>query len=87
VDKEWLAERLRESGADAATAAGVRDANTANQVLDTARARDLPLASLVAAEAWQTAAGALRGAQVELEVVVFDREGRLVGHAPFRSVA
>jgi cobalt-precorrin-5B (C1)-methyltransferase len=86
VDKEWLAERLRESGADAATAAGVRDANTANQVLDMARARDLPLASLVAAEAWQTAAGALRGAQVELEVVVFDRGGQLVGHAPFRGV-
>jgi cobalt-precorrin-5B (C1)-methyltransferase len=86
VDKDWLAERLRESGADASAVAAAREANTANEVLDTARLRELPLATLVAAEAWQTAAGALRGAEVELEVVVFDREGRLVGHAPFRGV-
>lgn len=40
----------------------------------------------VAAGAWETAAGALRGAAVELEVVVFDRDGRLMGAAPFRAV-
>jgi cobalt-precorrin-5B (C1)-methyltransferase len=37
---------------------------------------------VIAARAWDTAAGVLRGADIALEIVIFDREGRLVGHAP-----
>jgi cobalt-precorrin-5B (C1)-methyltransferase len=38
------------------------------------------LGEAVAARAWQTAQAALEGASVALDVAVFDREGRLVGH-------
>ncbi len=38
------------------------------------------LGQAVAARAWQTAAAALDGAPVALDLAVFDREGRLVGH-------
>jgi cobalt-precorrin-5B (C1)-methyltransferase len=61
--------------------------NTANEVLDFARSRGLPLGDLIAESGWQTAARALRGAGIQLEIVVFDRNGELVGHAPFRPVA
>ncbi|MFN3688236.1 cobalt-precorrin-5B (C(1))-methyltransferase [Salinarimonas sp.] len=87
VDKDWLAERLAEAGADAATAEAARSANTALAVLDGAKAAGLPLGDVVARHAWAHAAKALRGAQVALEIVVFDREGRLVGRAPFHPVA
>jgi cobalt-precorrin-5B (C1)-methyltransferase len=86
VDFAWLAERLVESGGDPALVQSGRDWNTANEVLDLARRADLQLADLVARAGWKTAAAALRGADLQLEVAVFDRNGELVGHAPFRSV-
>jgi cobalt-precorrin-5B (C1)-methyltransferase len=86
VDFAWLAERLAESGAEPELAARALAANTASEVLDLARTAGLPLGARVAESAWGTAAGALRGCGAALEVVLFDREGRLVGHAPFRSV-
>ena len=44
------------------------------------------LGTLVAEAAWQTAAAALDLAPIALEVVVFDREGRLMGRAGFHPV-
>jgi cobalt-precorrin-5B (C1)-methyltransferase len=35
--------------------------------------------------AWETAARALGASDIELEVIVFDREGRLLARAPFRK--
>ncbi|MBS7813708.1 cobalt-precorrin-5B (C(1))-methyltransferase [Roseococcus pinisoli] len=40
------------------------------------------LGDLIAARARDTAAEVLRGTDIALEVAVFDREGRLVGHSP-----
>lgn len=83
VDLAWLAERLAEAGAGPDLARRALAANTALEVLQIARAHDLPLGDVVARHAWATAARALAGAGIALEVAVFDRDGGLVGHAPF----
>jgi cobalt-precorrin-5B (C1)-methyltransferase len=87
VDLAWLSERLIEAGAEPLIAEQARGANTALEVLETARGLGLPLADVVAQHAWQTASKALRGAQIALEIIVFDRAGQLVGRVPFHPVA
>lgn len=86
VDLAWLADRLMEAGAPVEEAARARGANTALEVLDTARRLGLPLGDVVARHAWETASKALRGAPITLEVIVFDRSGGLVGRMPFHPV-
>jgi cobalt-precorrin-5B (C1)-methyltransferase len=80
VDMDWLAERLGEMGGDASMVARVRTANTANEVLSTARDAGLPLADLIAAQARDTAARVVEG-QAEIDVVIVDRDGTIVGRA------
>jgi cobalt-precorrin-5B (C1)-methyltransferase len=84
VDTGFLAEEMLAAGAPEPVAEGVRVANTALEALETAEALGLPLAGRIAEGAWSTAAGALAGAEIQLELVVFDREGQIVGHVPFR---
>ena len=60
---------------------GVRTANTALTPCSSARPPGLPLGDLVAAGARRTAEGVLRGAPVEVDVVVIDRAGTIVGRA------
>lgn len=86
VDLAWLAARLAEAGAPVEEVARARGANTALEVLDGARRLGLPLGDVVARHAWETAAKALRGAPIALEVIVFDRTGGLVGRMPFHPV-
>jgi cobalt-precorrin-5B (C1)-methyltransferase len=85
VDLAWLAARAQEAGADEAFTHWAASANTANEVLDEAQKRHLPLAECVAAHAWHMAAQSL-ASDSTLEIVVFDRTGGIVGHAPFRKV-
>ncbi len=80
MDLNWLAEQLAELGAEPALAAKARAANTAGEVLELARGADLPLADTIAGHARRTALGVLDG-QTEVEVLIFDREGRLTGRA------
>ncbi len=87
VDFAWLAERLAEAGAPPRAIDAGRHANTALEVLDIATRLGLPLADVVAQHAWRTAAQALGGAEIALEIAVFDRDGRLVGHVPFHPVS
>jgi cobalt-precorrin-5B (C1)-methyltransferase len=87
VDLDWLADRLAEAGADRDVVAASRGANTALEVLRTAETLRLPLADIVAQHACRTAAKALRGAGIALEIAVFDRGGRLVGRVPFHPVS
>jgi cobalt-precorrin-5B (C1)-methyltransferase len=86
VDLSWLADRLGEAGAPAEEVVRAREANTALEALRIAQGLGLPLGDVVAAHAWKTAAKALRGAPIALEVVVFDRNGALVGRMPFHPV-
>ncbi len=78
VDFDFLADLARDLGAEPALAARVRDANTAAEALAHAEAAGLRLADAVAARARQTALGLLDG-KTAVEVLVFDRQGRLVG--------
>ncbi len=87
VDLDWLAERLAEAGAGPQDVEAARRANTALEVLETAKGLGLPLGDVVARHAWSTAAKALRGADIALEMVVFDRNGGLVGRVPFHPLA
>jgi cobalt-precorrin-5B (C1)-methyltransferase len=67
-------------GAEASLQAQVRGANTANQVLELARQAGLPLADAVARKARATALGVLDG-ETRVEILIFDRQGGLVGRA------
>lgn len=78
VDRRFLGGLLAESGADAAMLAEAGRATTAAQVL--ALAGPLPLPELVARRAREVALATLSGG-VAVDVAVFDRAGRLVGHA------
>ena len=64
----------------------VRDAVAAANTVAEAFALCPGLGDQVAGGAWRTAAAVLDGTGTELEAVVFDRAGRMVGHAPFRAV-
>ncbi|WP_159347176.1 cobalt-precorrin-5B (C(1))-methyltransferase [Roseomonas harenae] len=83
ADLDALAATALAAGADAALAARLREANTVAEAFAEAGAAGLPLGDLVAREAWRHAAAVLLPAATELEVVVFDRDGRLMGRAPF----
>ena len=80
VDFEFLAEILQQLGAGEAILAPARAAESAAAVLASAQAAGLALADEVAIRARATAVGVL-GGEVSLEVLIFDREGRLVGRA------
>ncbi len=79
VDLGWLADRLREAGAEPDVVASARVANTALEVLDVGRARGVPVGEIVAREAWKTAARQVAGTGIAIDVAVFDRQGLLVG--------
>ncbi len=81
VDFIWLAERVEELGGSPELVEAARSANTAAQVLsDTAVA--LPgFADCVAGHALTTARNTLREAPVAIDIVIIDREGRVIGRA------
>jgi cobalt-precorrin-5B (C1)-methyltransferase len=81
VDLESLAELAKQTGATPELAARIRGANTAAEAFSLAG--DMGLGDLVAARAWQVAAAALDNPAVALEVVVFDRDARILGRTPF----
>jgi len=85
VDLEVMAERAAEAGADATLVASIRAANTAAEALDHARAAGMPLGDFIAEAARQTAAAAIATTDMEVETVIFDRGGGLVGRAPFMA--
>lgn len=79
VDLPWLVGHLRTLGAAEALVSSVESANTALEVLQLAQAAGLPLGDVIAAEAAGVAWRVLDGAPVQLDVLVFDRKGELVG--------
>lgn len=80
VDLPALAELLAERGAAGELVAHARDAGTASRVLQLAQDMGVPLADDVAAAARRVALAQLDGT-CALEVMIFDREGFLIGHA------
>lgn len=80
VDFLWLSDQLKRLNAPETAVAEAMKANSALAVLRAAQALDLPLAAAVAAEALAQCL-AVVGAGIEIEVLIFDREGKLVGRS------
>ena len=73
------------AGGGAELVDAVLHANTALQALRLCGSAGLPLGDLVAERARVAAAGVLRGAPVEVDIVVIDRAGTIVGRAGPRT--
>jgi cobalt-precorrin-5B (C1)-methyltransferase len=81
VDLDELAELARATGASGDLVDKIKTSNTAAEAFDHAKTQGIALGDEVAKAAWVTAANALRGTEIALQIAVFDREGVLVGHA------
>ncbi len=79
VNLMWLAEHLRGLGADEVLIGRAKAANTALEVLELSTAAGLPIGTVIAREAERVAREVLRDAPIDLDVMVFDRKGELVG--------
>jgi cobalt-precorrin-5B (C1)-methyltransferase len=82
IDRDQLAGTMRDLGGDEATLNAARQANTASEILDLARASGLPLGDAIASRAKQQALAMLAG-ETAIEVIIVDRQGGVVGHAGF----
>jgi cobalt-precorrin-5B (C1)-methyltransferase len=85
VDHALLAQFAQAAGGSAELGARVVAANNAAEVFALARAEGIALGDQVARAAKTTAAQVVAGRDVAIEIVVFDRDGVLVGRAPFAS--
>jgi cobalt-precorrin-5B (C1)-methyltransferase len=83
VDLAALAAFAESAGGALALREAILAANTAAEAFERAAQAGIPLGDVVAHAAWQTAARVLAGTETALEIVLFDREGRLVGRTPF----
>ncbi|MDE1160269.1 MAG: cobalt-precorrin-5B (C(1))-methyltransferase [Neorhizobium sp.] len=84
ADLDALAGVAAKAGANGDLVAAIAGANTVSQAFSLAAVAGLPLGDRIAALAWETAAKALGDPQIALEILVFDREGQLVGRTPFK---
>jgi cobalt-precorrin-5B (C1)-methyltransferase len=61
----------------------MRSANTVAEAFSLAAGESVPLGAAIASAAWNIAAAVLKGTGIELELLVFDREGKLMGRKEF----
>jgi cobalt-precorrin-5B (C1)-methyltransferase len=83
VDLDVLAKLAEQAGGSPELGARILAANTAAEAFAHAIAEGVPLGHAVAHAGWETAASVVAGKPIEIEITLFDRDGRLVGHAPF----
>jgi cobalt-precorrin-5B (C1)-methyltransferase len=86
IDLGMISELTARAGGSEALCARIRASNTAAEAFGHARAAGIALGDAVASAAQKTAAAVVSGAPVQIEVVVFDREGELVGQASSHAV-
>jgi cobalt-precorrin-5B (C1)-methyltransferase len=85
VDFAALASFAEKAGGLPELSERIRAANTAAEAFEHGQAQGIALGNEVARAAWETAAAVVAGKPIEIEIAVFDRDGRLVGHAPPRA--
>ena len=85
VDLAALATLAERVGGSRDLAADILIANTAAEAFAHAEAEGVALGDEVACAARETASAVVAGKDIDIAVVLFDREGRLVGRAPFAS--
>ncbi len=81
VNKHNLAKILDELGADKNTVQAAKSANTALEILEHAKALNLPLADRIAANALNVVKDKLKQSEINAEILICDRSGTLVGRA------
>ncbi|MER7083839.1 cobalt-precorrin-5B (C1)-methyltransferase [Saccharopolyspora kobensis] len=82
VDFARLAAIVGEAGGGSDLVTRIAGANTALEALHLCTDANIPLGDLIAHRARQFCLETLRGAPIEVDVVVIDRAGTVVGHAP-----
>jgi cobalt-precorrin-5B (C1)-methyltransferase len=82
VDPAELADWLAGMGATEPAIAAAREANSALEALSIAHDAGLPIAQEVASRALATAAAAIKGSGMTIDVAVFDRDGQLLAASP-----
>ena len=80
LDQQWLADAVTSLGGDKDLAARCAAANSGMQILQMAEAAKLPLADFVARRAADQARQ-VAGPDIAIEVLIFDRQGRLAGRS------
>jgi cobalt-precorrin-5B (C1)-methyltransferase len=85
VDRALLGALAQAAGGSARLCARIVTANTAAEVFALAQAEGIALGDAVAHAAQQTAERVVAGRDIAVEIVLFDREGVLVGRAPFKT--
>ena len=78
VDRDSLTELARNAGADASHLKAIAQANTTAEILALAEVHDVPLAALVAKQARKTARSVLGAAPVAVNVMIVNRDGRVL---------
>ncbi|WP_425475519.1 cobalt-precorrin-5B (C(1))-methyltransferase [Mesorhizobium quangtriensis] len=85
ADLDALAVVAETSGASDELAARMRAANTVAEAFSLAVGEGIPLGGAIASLAWSTAATVLKGTGIELELLVFNRDGDLMGKKDFAA--
>jgi cobalt-precorrin-5B (C1)-methyltransferase len=85
VDLAALAGVARAAGASETLAQRIIGSNTAAEAYGHAAEENVALGDQVAHAAQRNAMGVVENSGIDIEIVLFDRSGRLVGHAPFGS--
>jgi cobalt-precorrin-5B (C1)-methyltransferase len=86
VELGALARVARACGGSEALARSIVGANTTPEAFASAASEGIQLGDEVAERAWDVAAEVLAGAPTELDIVIFDREGKLVGRSQPKAV-
>jgi len=86
VDLAGLADLARGAGGGEDLAQRIASSNTAAEAFAHAADAGIALGDGVAQAAWDTAARVVSGTGMALDILVFDRDGRLVGRAPLAPV-
>jgi cobalt-precorrin-5B (C1)-methyltransferase len=85
VDLARLAKFARQAGGSQDLAARIASANTAAQAFALAQADGIALGEVVARAGQETAEQVVAGTNIAIEIILFDRDGRMAGRAPFAS--
>jgi cobalt-precorrin-5B (C1)-methyltransferase len=85
VDRTQLADFAQAAGGSTQLRASIVAANTAAEAFALARAEGVALGDEVARAGQQTAERVVAGCDIAIEITVFDRDGALVGRAPFKD--
>ncbi|MBA3448682.1 MAG: cobalt-precorrin-5B (C(1))-methyltransferase, partial [Pseudaminobacter sp.] len=85
ADLDALATVALAAGASRELADQIRGANTVSQAFTEAADAGVPIGQAIADGAWRTAASVLKDPGIELEILIFNRDGDLMGHKPFAA--